>query len=46
MKIPAGSHEASLFLAATNAADVEVSGSTLYATIDAFGNGTLVSLRL
>ena len=45
-KIPAGSDNASLFLAATNAADVEVSGSTLYATIDAFGNGTLISLKL
>ena len=45
-KIPAGSDNASLFLAATNAADVEVSGSTLYATIDAFGNGSLISLKL
>ena len=44
--VPAGSDEASLFLAATTAADVEVKGSTLYATVDAFGNGTLISLRL
>lgn len=45
-KVPAGSHEASLFMPAVMAADVEVSGSTLYATTNALENGTLVSMRL
>jgi len=45
-KVPAGSHVASLFLPAVQASDVEVSGSTLYATTQAMGNGTLVSMRL
>lgn len=36
----------SLVLPAVQAVDVEVSGSTLYATTNAFGNGSLVSLRL
>ncbi len=45
-KIPAGSTTATLFLPAQNAAAVEISGSTLYATTQAFGNGTLVSKRL
>jgi hypothetical protein len=45
-KVACGSHEARLFLPAVQAADVEVSGSTLYATTGAFGNGTLISLRL
>jgi len=45
-KIAAGSRAVSLVLPATNAADVEVSGPTLYATTDAFGNGTLISVRL
>lgn len=45
-KVACGSHEARLFLPAVQAADVEVSGSTLYATTGAFGNGTLISMRL
>lgn len=45
-KIAAGSRAVSLFLPASMAADVEVSGSTLYATTDVFGNGTLISVRL
>ena len=45
-KIRSGSTTANLFLAAQNAAAVEISGSTLYATTQAFGNGTLVSKRL
>lgn len=45
-KISARSHAVTVVLPATNAADVEIKGSTLYATTDAFGNGTLVSLRL
>jgi len=45
-QVPAGTHTPSLFLPAVGAADVEVSGSTLYATTDAFGNGSVISNRL
>jgi len=45
-KVAAGSQTPSLFLPAGLAADVEVSGSTLYATTGAFGNGTVISQRL
>ncbi len=45
-KVPAGSSTASIFLPAAAAADVDVRGSTLYATIDAFGDGTLVAVGL
>ena len=44
--VPAGGGAAGLFLEAEGAANVEVSGSTLYATVGAFGNGTLISQRL
>lgn len=44
-KVPAGGGAASLLLPAVGAAAVEVSGSTLYATIQAFGNGSLISVR-
>lgn len=48
LMVPAGSQTASLFLPAFMAADVEVSGSTLYATTGALDvpNGLLVSARL
>lgn len=46
LKVRAGSHSVSLFMPAVSAADVDVRGSTLYATTDAFGNGTLVAARL
>lgn len=38
--------EKELFLPAVLAANVEISGSTLYATTGAFGNGALISQRL
>lgn len=46
LEVPAGSHTAALFMPAVAAADVDVSGSTLYATTDAFGDGTLVAVGL
>ena len=49
LKVAAGSHTASLFLSAVMAADVDVSGSTLYATTNALDEdtgGTLISLKL
>ena len=46
LTVPAGSHTASPFLPAVMAADVEVSGSTLYATTLVFVNGSLISTRL
>jgi len=46
LEVPAGSHTATLFMPAAAAADVDVSGSTLYATTDVFGNGTLVAVGL
>ena len=47
-KVPAGSHTASLFLGAGMAADVDVNGSTLYATTNALveDGGMLISLKL
>ncbi len=45
-KVRAGSRAVSLFLPAHQAADVEVKGSTLYATTEALGNGALISQRL
>ena len=47
-KVPAGSHEATLFLEVEKAAAVEVSGSTLYVTTHALGEdgGKLISKRL
>ena len=45
-KVPAGGGSADLFLEGEGSADVEVRGSTLYATTGAFGNGTLISQPL
>lgn len=45
-KVRPGSHHAKLFLAAEEAAAVEVRGSTLYVTTHVFGNGTLIAKRL
>lgn len=46
LQVPAGSHTASVFLPAVLTADVAVHGSTLYATTEVFGNGTLIAQRL
>ena len=45
-RVDAGTHDVSLFLPAMMASDVEVSGSTLYATTDAFGAGQLIAVPL
>ncbi len=45
-RVPAGSQTAEIFLEVPSPADVTVRGSTLYATTDVFGSGTLVSLTL
>lgn len=46
LRIPAATRTATLYLAAREAADVEVSGSTLYATTGARGNGAVISTLL
>lgn len=45
-KVPAGGGEPSLFLPAMMATEVDIHGSTLYATTEAFGPGALISFKL